>query len=309
MPTRSLAIAHDLGTRYGSRMRLALLLITLLSCDRTNPKRDNKETVEIATTGDSTVLKSETPRPKVKAHRGSSESAPENTLVAVQLAFKEGADATEIDVRVSKDGAVVVFHDEDTKRIGNRDQLIAEQTLAELRELDVGAWKSEQYAGERIATLTQILSALPVGHTLFVEIKDGVESVPSVLEAIKKTPTNGQVAIESFDVEVLRAVGRAMPQLPLHVTLGANEDAAGVIHPFAPALARDAKTAGFSGLSVDLRGMNHAFADAVYAEGLELAVWTVNHAAVLTLLRDFPITWIESDLPAMIVRELGREHL
>ncbi len=309
---RTAAKSHRVLTqakpRYHAFMRATLVLIALLGCGNTSPKsKPNSTDVAQTKSTEGTDLKPETLRPRVKAHRGASATAPENTLAAVELAFAQGADATEIDVRVSKDDVVVVFHDEDTMRIGGRGALVAEQTLEELRELDVGAWKHPKYAGEKIATLAEVLSALPAGRTLFVEIKDGVQSVPSVIREIGKTPTEGNVAIESFDADVLRAVKSAMPDLPVHQTLGATKNPQGAILPFAPSLASSANAAGFSGLSVDARGVNRAFADAVRAEGLELAVWTVNDPALLARLRDFPVTWIESDVPDMVVRTLARE--
>jgi len=242
--------------------------------------------------------------PKIKAHRGASITAPENTATAVRLAFQEGADACEIDVRRSKDGAIVVFHDEDTKRIGGRNSLVAEQTLAELRELDIGGWKSARYAGERIVTLAEIISFVPPGKTLFVEIKDGVEVVPNVLQAIENTPTKGRIAIESFSAEVLEAVAKVAPSLPLHMTLAAQKDSEGRPIGFPASLARRAKELGFDGLSVDVYGMTPAFAEAVRVEGLDLAVWTVNEPAMLRELRALPITWIETDAPASISKAL-----
>lgn len=242
--------------------------------------------------------------PQIKAHRGASNSAPENTLVSVRLAFDQGADACEIDVRVSSDGVVVVFHDEDTKRIGNRDRRVADQSLSELRQLDVGVWKHEKYTNERIATLAEILSIVPVGKTLFVEIKDGVEAVPAVLQAIKDSPTEGIVAIESFHAEVLQAIQTEMPQLPLHWTLGIQKDSNGSLVPFSPELAITAKSAGFTGLSVDARGISLPFAEAVHAKGLQLAAWTINTPLLVNALRQIPITWIESDMPAMVRKTL-----
>ncbi len=242
--------------------------------------------------------------PSIKAHRGASLAAPENTSSAVRLAFQQGADACEIDVRVSSDGVVVVFHDEDTKRVGGRDRRVDEQSLEELRELDVGAWKDRAYVGERVATLAEILALVPAGKTLFVEIKDGVEAVPTVLGTIESTPTKGNVAIESFSPEVLQAIGKVMPALSLHLTVGVQKDQSGLRMAFPIALAQQAKEAGFDGLAVDVRGVTRAFAQAVRDQGLELAVWTVNEPAAIRELRDLPITWIETDAPAAIASAL-----
>ena len=78
------------------------------------------------------------------AHRGESFDAPENTLAAVNLAWERGADAVEIDVQLSKDNKIVVIHDENTKRTGGRNKLVKNQTLKELKELDVGIYRDKK---------------------------------------------------------------------------------------------------------------------------------------------------------------------
>ena len=93
------------------------------------------------------------PGVEIIAHRGASHLAPENTLASVELAWKRGADAVEIDIWLTKDGRIVAIHDEDTERTTGRKWVIADHTLAELRRLDAGSWKDESYAGEPIPIL------------------------------------------------------------------------------------------------------------------------------------------------------------
>src|SRR4051794_3938882 len=100
-------------------------------------------------------------RVEVIAHRGASHDAPENTLAAIKLAWQQEADAAEFDLHLSRDGKLVVIHDADTRRVAGVDKRVAEQTLAELRRLDVGAWKGPRFAGERIATLEEVLATVP----------------------------------------------------------------------------------------------------------------------------------------------------
>src|SRR5438128_11840999 len=87
--------------------------------------------------------------PELIAHRGASHDAPENTLAAVQLAWQQHADAVEVDVRISRDGQLVVIHDDNTLRTGKAARKVSDETLAELRSLDVGRWKGRQWSGER----------------------------------------------------------------------------------------------------------------------------------------------------------------
>lgn len=245
-------------------------------------------------------------KPKIKAHRGASKHAPENTSAAVKLAFASGADAAEIDVRISSDRVAVIIHDEDTDRVGRRKRTVASQTLAELKELDVGSWMRAEFASERIPTLDEILLLVPAGKTLFIEIKDGPNAVPIVLESIRTTKSLGSFAIESFSLEVLEAVGRAMPDLPRHWTISAKEKEGSpkVFLPHEVALVGQAKALGFSGLAVDARGLGVAFAEATRAAGLELGVWTIDRPAIARAIEYLPITYIETNDPALIRRAL-----
>jgi glycerophosphoryl diester phosphodiesterase len=240
--------------------------------------------------------------PKIKAHRGASARAPENTVIAVKLAFEVMADGAEIDVHVSKDGVPVVIHDEDTERVAGHKALVSEQTLAELKKLDVGSWKSPEFAGERIPTLEEVLALIPAGKTLFVEIKGGPSSVPIVLKSISDAKSAGTIAVESFSLDVLEAVGIAAPTLGRHWTIMAEEDPknADRLLPHDVALVAQAKKLGFDGLSVDGRGLRNGFAEAARAAGLELAVWTIDHVAIARAMSTLPITWIETNEPEKI---------
>ena len=84
---------------------------------------------------------------EIIAHRGASYDAPENTLESVRLGWEQKADAVEVDVFLSKDGEVVLHHDATTKKIAGVDRKLADQTFAELRQLDVGVWKGPRWKG------------------------------------------------------------------------------------------------------------------------------------------------------------------
>ena len=98
-------------------------------------------------------------KPLIYAHRGASAYAPENTMAAFYEAEKRGADGIELDVQMTKDGVLVVLHDEDVARTSNGRGLAREMTLSQLRELDFGSWFGPAWAGEKIPTLWQVLAA------------------------------------------------------------------------------------------------------------------------------------------------------
>src|SRR6185436_2480783 len=87
------------------------------------------------------------------------------------------ADAVEFDVCLTKDGKIVVIHDADTKRVAGIARRVADQTLDELRGLDVGKWKDPKFAGEKIPTLAEALALTPAGKRVFIEVKCGPEIV------------------------------------------------------------------------------------------------------------------------------------
>ena len=93
----------------------------------------------------------------VAAHRGWSEKYPENTMIAYKKAAELGVDQIEIDVRVTKDGELVIIHDATVDRTTNGTGKVEDLTLAELRALDAGSWKGAEFAGQRIPTFAEFL--------------------------------------------------------------------------------------------------------------------------------------------------------
>ena len=186
----------------------------------------------------------------IVAHRGASQDAPENTLAALRRAWQLGAESSEIDVRVSADGEVVLMHDADTRRIGGRDRPVVAQTLAELRELDVGAWKAPAFRGERIATLGEALDATPPGHMLFVELKTGAGDAAVLAAAILAADPRRRgatVALQAYDPHALAAVGARLPGVETYWTVDPPQAADGSRLPYPPALAAAAAARGFTG--------------------------------------------------------------
>ncbi|MEI2688908.1 MAG: glycerophosphodiester phosphodiesterase family protein [Anaerolineae bacterium] len=102
-------------------------------------------------------------RPLNLGHRGARSLAPENTLAGMAVAMQVGAHGVEFDVQRTADGHLVVFHDDDLKRICSVDGRIVASTLAQLRELDAGRHFGPQFAGELIPTLNEVIenSACP----------------------------------------------------------------------------------------------------------------------------------------------------
>ncbi|MEJ2054599.1 MAG: glycerophosphodiester phosphodiesterase family protein [Calditrichaceae bacterium] len=150
---------------------------------------------------------------KIIAHRGASYEAPENTLIAVNLAWQLGADGVEVDVRLTKDAQIVVFHDATTRRYNGHYKQISRCTYAELHNLDVGILKGDEFRGERIPLLSQVINTIPKGKILVIEVKSG----PGIVTHLKKLLDNSNlnhdlVKFISFKRDTIKMLKNKMPE-------------------------------------------------------------------------------------------------
>ena len=156
-------------------------------------------------------------KPLVLGHRGASAYAPENTIAAFKLAFEMGADGVELDVTLTKDGVPIVIHDDTVDRTTNGKGAANDLTLAEIQQLDAG-YKFDQYRGEKIPTLAQVLRVIGTRGLVNIELKselmktDGLEI--AVLGVIEDTRTTDHVIISSFNPLALKRMYDLNPRLP-----------------------------------------------------------------------------------------------
>jgi glycerophosphoryl diester phosphodiesterase len=145
--------------------------------------------------------------------------APENTLAAIRAAIESGADGAEIDVQLSADGVVAVFHDEDLMRLAGDPRRLAELTIGELQRFDVGSWFGPEFRGERIPTLDAILEEAGDRLTLNIELKmtrigsDPAPLVRGVLDALDRHGARGRCVISSLSSGALAEVRRQAPDI------------------------------------------------------------------------------------------------
>lgn len=218
--------------------------------------------------------------PLIVGHRGASAAAPENTIASIKEAWNEGADGTELDIYLTKDGKIVTIHDKTTKRTTGEDHVVAESTLEELRKLDAGTWKDPKWKGERIATLAESLAAIPKGKIVYIEIKCGAEVLPELRKVIDASgKAKEEMFLIDFKIDTLIAAKATFPDVRKLWLVGAKTDKETKVKTFADVkeLASQAKTAGMDGLDLN-EGfpMDDAALAAIQQHGLILAVWTVN---------------------------------
>jgi glycerophosphoryl diester phosphodiesterase len=250
------------------------------------------------------------------SHRGgiyddpkvSREAPPENTMASFNLAWKAGLKTVELDVQLSKDDQVVVFHDSDTKRMGEVDKKVRDQTLAELRTIDIGKVHGEKWAGERIAAFEEFLQAMPLSTSLFLEVKGGPETVPELQEILlKKSLKPEQITIIGFSIDTVTLAKKVFPKNPVYWLCKFIDKKTGEKFAVEDQIAK-VKAAGLDGLNVQ-------FSDEVDADrvkkvkeaGLGFYVWTVDdpieakrlyHVGVDGIATNRPV-WIKEQLPEL----------
>ena len=157
--------------------------------------------------------------PLLFAHRGASAHAPENTLAAFRLAAEQGADAIELDAKLSADGQIVVFHDPTLQRTTGTPGLLNTQSLAALKQLDAGRSFGPQFAGERIPTLAEVFE--DVGQKLLINVELTNYSTPkdslpeAVATLIVRMGMQDRVLLSSFYPDNLTRARQVLPDIPV----------------------------------------------------------------------------------------------
>lgn len=240
----------------------------------------------------------------IVAHRGASWDAPENTVEAAMRGWSEGADATEVDVHLTRDGEVVVIHDPTLLRTTGRDARVDELTLAEIRKLDAGIWKGAAWRGVRVPTLGEVLATVPAGKRIFVELKKAEGLVPALRRAVEGAEVAAsQVVLISFEREALGEAKQAMPACGALLLADTPER---VPEKRDGLIARCAEE-GFDGLGVSAGWpVDAALVERLAHAGLELNVWTVNDPKRARQLVAAGVASVTTDRPGWLREQLAQ---
>jgi glycerophosphoryl diester phosphodiesterase len=216
------------------------------------------------------------------AHRGARFDEPENTLRAVKRAFECGADAVEIDVRLSSDDELVVIHDDTLERTTNGSGKVSKKTLKQLRTLDVGK-------GETIPTLSEVLSLVKkLEIAVVIEMKEpGVEA--KVAREIVKAEMERNVIISSFFHSSLLTVKELAPNLKTGVILSS-------LPVFPVTVARNAKA---NIIFQCYPRLNKEYVEEAIKTGLEIYVWTINTVEEFEEACELGVSGIVTDNPCL----------
>jgi glycerophosphoryl diester phosphodiesterase len=246
------------------------------------------------------------PRPLVYAHRGGAALRPENTLAAFEHGLSLGADGLEFDVHLSRDGVVVVHHDDTLERTTNATGAIAARSAAELARVDAG-WNFRgsgdfpfRGQGMSIPTLRQVLERYPVPAIIELKTPDPALARTTVDE-IRAAGAVDRVAFGSFYYRALRAARSYEPRIP---TGAASEETRWALYrswvhwPLGATRYREfqvPETAGRTTIVTPqfIRYAHHA--------GLPVKVWTVNEPADMDRLLGWGVDALISDRPDLAV--------
>lgn len=251
----------------------------------------------IATLG----LKSQ--NPKIIAHRGASGYCPENTISSVKKALEIGVDLVEIDVHLSKDGEVVVIHDETIDRTTNGEGLIADYTLEELKKLDAGTWFGEDFEGEQIPTFREVLELCNGNAILLIEVKKGkgyYENIEAKCwQIIQELGAEDWVEFQSFYDYSLVQMELAKVSVPKHKLLVG-------VYPGLPIYVDQQLKFGnyfnkneieVDGVNPNLKFVSKAFLNKLNEKSLSTYVWTVNELDDMQKLIDCGVDGIITNYP------------
>jgi glycerophosphoryl diester phosphodiesterase len=251
-------------------------------------------------------------RPTVIAHRGASAYAPENTLAAIDKAAELGIDWVENDVQRTKDGELVVLHDDNLQRTTDVEEVFPDRapwkvrdfTAAEIARLDAGGWFGPAYAGARVPTLEQYVRRVEVHHQkLLLEIKNpdlypGIEGETLKVLGnegwLDRRHLSGRLIVQSFSAGCVRAVHELKPGvktgflgMPTVADLPAYAAFADQINP------------SYGSLSTGYVSAVHAITGP-HGKPMEVFTWTVDTAATARLVAGYGVDGIITNKPDVV---------
>ncbi|MFC5604121.1 glycerophosphodiester phosphodiesterase [Sporosarcina koreensis] len=248
------------------------------------------------------------------AHRGASAYEPENTLPSFELAEDLNADYVELDVHLTKDGELIVMHDDDVKRTTEAVGKIKDYTLAELKELTANEEKGKKVADGRrdeeeaykIPTLQEVIEEMKDDIRFVIELKD-TDQYPGIEEKlVGLMKENGLIGadakgypkavIHSFDKKALKQVHKLESAIPLMQLISFDE---GEEAEISAKELRDILTYA-SGIDVSYEALTPPFVNTMHDAGLAVYAYTVDDAEAALRLKAMGVNGIHTDEPDLL---------
>jgi len=246
----------------------------------------------------------ELPKPAVIAHRGASAYAPENTLAAFKLAVQQQADAIELDVTLSADDHVVIFHDKTLDRTTDGQGSVSNLPLAALRELDAGSFYDVSFRRERIPTLGEVFET--VGKKIFINIELKSNSlfveklVKAVVKCVKEYNMSSRVLFSSFNFIALKQTAKLLPEVP-NGLLSLTGFASACAHTWFKGLIPH------QSLHISLQDARQGLIDRAHGQGCCVFAYTINRTEDIQRLLNLGIDGMFTNDPPLAIRTIAMQ--
>lgn len=240
-------------------------------------------------------------RPLVIGHRGAAAVAPENTMASFRAAWSAGVGWVEADVQPTSDNRLVMIHDDDVDRTTDGTGPVRHQADDDIDALDAGSWFGPDFAGTRIPRLSDLLGELRGDRHLLLEIKGAFTAgqIDDVIYAIRAAEAQDRVFLESFELDALRLLRRALPDEPLGLLVERLDD-----DPVAACRALDATA--YNPDFVELLGRPEVIGE-LHDADIAVMVWTPNHPSDWARLTELGVDALITDDPgALLAWQAGR---
>ncbi len=248
------------------------------------------------------------------AHRGASGEYPESTLPAFKYALEEGANALELDIHMTRDSVIVVFHDSDVSRTTDGEGQIEDLTLAELKKLDAGYWftkDGETYPfrgkGLKILTLEEVFQKFP-GVIINIEIKKSGRGIEKKLaDLIRKYHRENLTIVSSFSHKAISRFRKEAPE----VATGLSEREAFIFYILQKLALTGLYRPGGDALQVPIKFgkltvVSPGFVKAAHRKGLVVHIWTVDRIEQMVKLVRMGVDGIFTDYPLRLRQVVER---
>ena len=233
------------------------------------------------------------------AHRGASGYAPENTRASFQKGLELGADFLEFDVHLSKDGELVIIHDDKVNRTTNGNGFVKDFTLAELKKLDAGGKFHKKFSEERIITLNELFEDFYGKIGLLIEIKKpgnypGIEEKVAVL--LEEYNDLSSVVVQSFNIESMRKMKSLLPELQVAVLMTRSS-----VQPSSKRIEDLTSFATFVNFNVSY--INKRVVDEIHRHGGKVLVWSAKDVRSVNKAVQYGVDGIITDFSKWPVEE------
>ena len=244
----------------------------------------------------------------ILGHRGASAYAPDNTRAAFELAIQMGADGVETDIHVTKDGVPVIQHNYEIDRNSNGSGYVEEMTYDELLQFDFGAWKGEEFKGEKILTLDECLAIAEKSMRMInLELKQTMHIdsmiVEKTLELVKKHKMIDRVMLSSFDHKLMQQAQVLCPGILTGALYDESEVKQNNIHDILKDAPQYVANLGFDFANPHVDYLcEEGIVEKFTQKGIGVAVWTVDKPYIAQQCVERGVKCIITNKPDVILK-------